>query len=372
MMRVLFWMVSFLPDIGGIQMSTLRLAKRLKKMGCEVVVLTKTQQPFDLESDISVIRMKGDSIFDWTGYSGEWIVKNARSFDIIHVIDLFYQSIERQFYFLNLCKIPSVLKIPTAGYVPLLIDSQEKKEEIKKVDAIIALNEKIEEELVGAGVNKQRIHAISNGVDKDEFFPSARSEMNKKRIKVIYAGRIVQRKRIDVLLEVAKKLKEMADFYLVGSGFNMNDSTEDEVISVAKTISNVYLLRPQIETLKYYQDSDVNILISEREGQPNSILEGMSCGLPTVATNIPGITNLITSGKEGLLLNPGDVFSTRNAIEKLFQNPKMRQEMGFLARERVVKEFDIGIVAQKYYKLYEEIIKNRKENRDEYYFSNTL
>jgi glycosyltransferase involved in cell wall biosynthesis len=134
----------------------------------------------------------------------------------------------------------------------------------------------------------------------------------------------------------------------VGSGFQQRDSAEAEILSSLRKRSDIRIFPPTSRTVPFYQASDINVLISEREGMPNAILEGMSCGLPTLGTSIPGITDLVTPNQEGLLVRPTDVSAIVGAIERLVGDKALREKLGMAARRKVVENFDIRIVAAKY------------------------
>jgi len=171
----------------------------------------------------------------------------------------------------------------------------------------------------------------------------------------------VQRKRIDVLLEAAKSLPKTVQLVLVGSGFEMRDSVERELIQLASRIPNARIVKAIPNILAYYQASDINVLLSEREGQSNSILEGMACGLPTIATDIPGISETVHAEVEGILVKVGDIEGTEKALLRLILSQDLRIKMGDAGRNRILREFDIRIIAQRYENLYREIITKNKE-----------
>jgi len=366
-MKIVFWTVSHLPDLGGFQWSTFRLAKALKKLGHEALFLTATAENSSFDGIVEAVRIPTSNIPEWTTKSGQWLLDNASRFDVIHAIDLFYQSIGEQFDFLHSSGLPSVIKIPTMGCIPRLITSPEMKRQLSKVDAVVSLSEGIRSELLAVGVEAEKIYSIPNGVPCEEFVPSLNKGIAKRLlgfaesdVLVLYAGRLVGRKRVDILLEAAKQLIGEVKFILMGSGFDMRDSTEKKMLNLAQSLPNVSIVGAQENTLAYYQASDIHILLSEREGQPNSVLEGMSCSLPTIATNIQGISNLITDGVEGVLVDVGDVDGTMATLQKLAHDSELRLIMGKAGREKVLRQFEIGIIANRYVELYEGIIKNRK------------
>jgi glycosyltransferase involved in cell wall biosynthesis len=92
--------------------------------------------------------------------------------------------------------------------------------------------------------------------------------------------------------------------------------------------------------------ADLFVLASHKEGLPLAMLEAMSLGTPIVATTVGGITEVVTHGREGLLIEPHRPRELARAIETLLSDPARRQRMGQAARERS-RSFDMQITARR-------------------------
>lgn len=68
-------------------------------------------------------------------------------------------------------------------------------------------------------------------------------------------------------------------------------------------------------------------------------VEAQACGVPVVASDLPGVRTVIEDGKTGLLVKPGDVASLRTALVALLADPSRRAEMGIAARVRVEQRY---------------------------------
>ncbi|MEO5927965.1 MAG: glycosyltransferase family 4 protein [Patescibacteria group bacterium] len=68
-------------------------------------------------------------------------------------------------------------------------------------------------------------------------------------------------------------------------------------------------------------------------------VEAQACGIPVVASNLPGVRTVVQDGKTGMLVKPGDVTSLREALVGLLSDPVRRKEMGAAARERVLEHY---------------------------------
>ena len=100
--------------------------------------------------------------------------------------------------------------------------------------------------------------------------------------------------------------------------------------------------------------ADVFVLPSRREGLPVALMEAMSCGLPCVASRLPGATDtLIQDGVSGLLVPPGDVAAFAGAIASMLSDPARASAMGAAARQVVLDRFASHKIAERWLQSYE-------------------
>src|SRR5882757_9001419 len=101
---------------------------------------------------------------------------------------------------------------------------------------------------------------------------------------------------------------------------------------------------------------DVFVLSSDYEGNPLSVLEAMASGLPIVSTAVGGVPDLFESGKEGLMVQTGDVQGLSNAMAYLLENREARLSMGMAAAQRARENYDVSTMVQAYEELYEDVV----------------
>jgi len=367
MARIAIWTASYLPQLGGLEWSAYRLVRSLARMGHEPLFITRARTTDNsAPSDVQEVRFPGATVKEWTGISGNWILANRGRFDVLHTIDCFYQAVDEQLAFLSASGLPTVMKIPTQGYIPRLINTPQRQSLFSDISAFVALNAGIREELLSVGIDLEKVHAIPNGVDTHEFAPTKDRNLARRILDlppsgllILYMGRFVRRKRLDVLLSAMRSFSPEVKLVLVGSGFGQRDSVEEEVVAQAKDTSNIILRGPTNSQVAYYQACDVHVLVSEREGLANSVLEGMSCSLPTVVTDIPGLSDVVTSGKEGLVVPVGDVEATVGAVDNLLSHPDLRRQFGMSARQKVLARYEVSKIAEEYESVYDAVIKGR-------------
>lgn len=104
---------------------------------------------------------------------------------------------------------------------------------------------------------------------------------------------------------------------------------------------------------------DVFVLGSLREGISNTVLEAMSSGLPVIASKTGGNPELIEDGVNGALVPPGDREALAGAITGYIQDPDRRAGHGAASRDRVVSQFSIATMIDRYRQLYQGLSENQ-------------
>lgn len=103
-------------------------------------------------------------------------------------------------------------------------------------------------------------------------------------------------------------------------------------------------------------DADVVAMPSTHEGLPLSALEAMALGRPVLASAVGGLPELITDGRDGLLVAPGDPAALAAALEALLADPERRARLGRAAGRTIAERYAIGPVADAWERLYDEIL----------------
>ncbi len=105
--------------------------------------------------------------------------------------------------------------------------------------------------------------------------------------------------------------------------------------------------QPQPEVLKAIHAADVVVLPSihasrgDREGIPVCLMEAMALQRPVISSNLSGIPELVTSGKEGILVEQKDSSALAEALEQLTKDVQLRARMGAMGRLKIEQEFDL-------------------------------
>jgi glycosyltransferase involved in cell wall biosynthesis len=111
--------------------------------------------------------------------------------------------------------------------------------------------------------------------------------------------------------------------------------------------------------------SDIGVLCSETESAPLTLLEGMSTGLPMIATKVGGVNEIINHGKNGLLIPPKHPEELAQAILRLYKDQKLRRKLGERARRTVIERYTAEKVVNQYLETFEWVIdKTRAHESD--------
>lgn len=114
-------------------------------------------------------------------------------------------------------------------------------------------------------------------------------------------------------------------------------------------------LRDDIALVTLYNTADVTIVPSLQENLSNVIMESLACATPVVAFDVGGNSDLIDHQQNGYLAKAFDAEDLKNGIKWVLDEDHMHH-LGKHAREKVLREFDSKIVAEKYIALYKEVI----------------
>jgi glycosyltransferase involved in cell wall biosynthesis len=232
-------------------------------------------------------------------------------------------------------------------------------------DRVSAVSQAVAQAYLAAGmVSQNKLTILPNGVDIDHWKPDAqtRSEMRTEigvRDEFIFlaAGRLEPVKDYPALLTALAAMPPSVQLLVAGSGpleAMLRDLANQLGIS-----ARVRFLGFQPDLRRYMQAADAFVLSSRWEGLPMGILEAAACGLPTVATEVPGTREAVTDGQTGLLAPPGDAQALRDAMTQMTQlPPPTREQMGRSARQFVADRFSLEAVLDRWEALYQELLKH--------------
>ncbi len=157
--------------------------------------------------------------------------------------------------------------------------------------------------LIENGVVPGSIRVLPYGVDLYRFCPALDRRLDlKSKLKLLFVGRINQRKGVKYLIE-ALRLLDTSQVELTICG-RVVDSLE-----LFKPYADFITIRPSVshlELLRAYQEADLFVLPSVAEGFGQVLLEALACGLPILSTTHTAAPDLIEDGAQGFIVDPRD------------------------------------------------------------------
>jgi glycosyltransferase involved in cell wall biosynthesis len=111
---------------------------------------------------------------------------------------------------------------------------------------------------------------------------------------------------------------------------------------------------PDKKLPELYQAADLFAFSTFYEHHPFAVLEALSSQLPVVTTNVGGIPETITDGKNGFMCKPFNPTEFSDRILYLLEHPQAAKEMAFQARKTIEERFDWRIIVKKVLEVYDE------------------
>ncbi|MBK8274817.1 MAG: glycosyltransferase [Nitrospira sp.] len=210
--------------------------------------------------------------------------------------------------------------------------------------------------------------SIENPVT-DDFF---RVQRACKEPRILYVGRVSQRKNILALLKVFNLLLKRypsACLILAGDADDLAYRMRcKEFIQEHKMEDHVWFVgnvdRPTL--LHELSRASCLILISKQETAPMIVMEAMAAGVPVIASNICGLPYMIDDGKTGYLVDPTDEERIVHRLSLLLSNPNLAMECGRRAREVALNRFHVSVIATKTMQVYLDVLGQKRNECNGY------
>ena len=151
----------------------------------------------------------------------------------------------------------------------------------------------------------------------------------------VYVGRISNAKRLDIVIDVRRKLSGRRRAYLAIVG----DGPSAPVYAQFHGPEHGVYCRPRFlshaELAEVYASSDVHVSASEFETLGNTVLEAFSCGVPVVVPRTQGFRDTVRHEVDGFLFNPGDREDATRFLQRLKDDEGLRLALGAAGRDTV-------------------------------------
>lgn len=206
---------------------------------------------------------------------------------------------------------------------------------------------------------KEKIHVCSMGVDLSNTFKVV-NNIERSDSKVLFVGRLVEKKGVATLLEaisilIEKNLK--IELLIVGEGPERKKlETLSRELSIQHCTKFLGAKSPK-QLPEIYSSASITVMPSivdsqnDQEGLGLVAIEAMGCNCAVVASSLPAVKDIIDDGVNGVLSKPGDKIELANAIERVLMNKDFRDQIATNARSSVLERYDWKVIANKYKEL---------------------
>jgi L-malate glycosyltransferase len=378
--RVLLLVAAFFPNATGATYSAFRLACALRDRGVQVTFVVdrasgwKDGDPYE-GFPVRVLAYqetgKFRKLIAWIRLVW-WIRSGEVAADFFHVQGGGHMNLLTARVVQLFGGIPALMKITLDGWdtpdgiaaypwrgLPLKC--------FHALDAVVAMTSGQGEKCARAGY-PGILRVIPNGVDVERYRPASTEERRELRRKIglepddvvlIYVGWIGLRKGTDVLLEVFRRLAPRHPrLKLMLVGDYLEKKEEGGLLSgLDDDLKKRLILTGRVGHAEdYFRASDIFVFPSNQEGFGTVQIEAMACGLPSVVNDLPGVScDIYPDEGTGFRIQGNEAGSYLPKIERLILDRALAQEMGRLARERVVASFSLESIAGRYLELYQDL-----------------
>lgn len=167
-----------------------------------------------------------------------------------------------------------------------------------------------------------------------------------KIVKIVCVARFEPQKDHTILLQALLLLRDLPwELDLIGDGPLLDNAMR--FCHSNDLLEKVNFLGRSSNVPSFLQSSHIFVLPSHWEGFPRSILEAMRSSLPVVATNVGGVSESVVPGKNGFLINPGDLNGWHFALQSLISDGQMRSKFGKASRSLFLESFTFEKMANK-------------------------
>jgi glycosyltransferase involved in cell wall biosynthesis len=231
---------------------------------------------------------------------------------------------------------------------------------LRKPASLVTVSLAFKRQLLGQGVAPDRIAILQNAVNPDWVervrqadAATVRRDLGLEGRKVILAvGRMSKEKAHNDLIAAFHLLRAsqpLASLVLVGDG--------PERMALEKSAGEgVLFTGQQRDVSRYFAIADVMVLPSLTEGSPNVLLEAMACGVPSVATKVGGVPEIVSDEQEALVVPPRAPAELAAAISRIFTEPELRAGLISRSLEAIRQKHSPEVRARSLMRVYQNAV----------------
>jgi glycosyltransferase involved in cell wall biosynthesis len=212
----------------------------------------------------------------------------------------------------------------------------------ESVKAVFYPSSPVADYMSEAGVQREKLVHLGRGVDTELFTPRRRDDAYKRELApdgeiiLLCVGRLAPEKGFGYLAQVAQRLAQLnIPFKMVITGGNRNPAVEEEVRGFFAPIRDRVVFTGFLEgaaLARVYASADIFLHCSITETFGLVVLEAMACGVPVVARDAGGPSEIVRDCTSGFLVEQDDLEAFVSRTSSLIQNSELRERMSNASR----------------------------------------
>jgi glycosyltransferase involved in cell wall biosynthesis len=367
-MKIAFLSEKYTPDIGGLAISSERLARLLASAGHQVRVFAPTlnlpasETRTLVSNGVSITRFGAhkrvdDTLVDWF----ELLIEEYKRdpFAVLHAYFLTQAGFAAAYAgkYLN---VPSVVSARGNDLERAIFDPTRVTHilyALQHADAVTTNANELARK-ARAFVPDMEVTVIPNGIDSEHFKPLPRNNALAESLNLIDAGKVNVIPRVIGFAGELREKKGMRT--LLTANAQVNKNIPDTLLIVgdiragedkqrfeefrlsnfdARIVVTGYVSPKDMPA--YYALMDVLVQPSLRDGLPNALLEAMSCEKAVIGTGVGGIVEAVENCKNGRLVSAKDADQLVSVINELLSDNQLRMKLGIAARQTIIEKFTL-------------------------------
>lgn len=236
----------------------------------------------------------------------------------------------------------------TGHAVDLFRDRVALRDKIARAEFIVCISEFHRALYLEYGAAPERLITVHCGIDVDSFEFRQRTRLAEPA-HIITLGRLVEKKGNSYLVDACRILRDRGVRFrctVAGDGpltEPLRRQVEEDGLSGIVTVTGASLL--QEELAGFMQSGDIYVQPcvwssdNDVDGTPRTLMEAMACGVPSIATRIAGIPDIIEDRRSGLLVPPNSSAALADAIQQIVDDHALAELLSRCGRQKIERDF---------------------------------
>ncbi|NMB69986.1 glycosyltransferase family 4 protein [candidate division WWE3 bacterium] len=261
----------------------------------------------------------------------------------------------------NIRNVKDALKVLKDGQYVLRQYFGRQRDFILKSTHVVAVSTAVKKNLVDETfIPEENITVINNGINPTPFI-KVREGRNLRGKGVLFVGQLTKDKGIDLLLKMfgSDDFKDIS-LYIVGDG-PLKEFINEQISHMPNGFKIKLLGKiPYQDVVNYYLNEEISVFAfptKREEGLPMVLVEAMFAGLPVVAFDKGGVTDIVKNSETGYVLKPNDDIGFKHKLVNLVNDPEILSKFSSNALKNAYSSLSLDAMIEKYEDVFKKVMK---------------